>query len=564
MLPKSFVIEPEFNDLAKAKQVHELCKLIPIPSRLYPTFRLTVLDFQACGVTRGRRQASGAAASRSRVANSNNDNREEEEGEGGDGDDDEKEEREGGYELGRHRHDEHDAAVGLGHQQFGAQSERAAGRGRRKTTAAKRQRRSHLLDALAGADRWNDDEFGTNSPELMSEPDGDEYLLLNIRFPVIKALRTNEDTYATLVCAVPAAGGIGGARDGRESGQLGGADRRRLSGQQANWNLHEAEIQDESRQRTRVVKSEQHELGQASDSPTVADYRALPAREFFAAPVISLTVGQGENGAASTVRGGDILNVSDDDRKRKLSTTKAGESRKQLAGVGPNNYTSLNNKLATAALGLDFPAAPPSQLQQQQQQLMNGSKHVTESGAACANGRAPCELSAPVARRAQRPPSSELQQTTTTGSSVTLVGGARWPGADELAPQASTSVVAASLGQQSAGGGGGGRVDAQSGADKLSHHHHAKHRLFLTSSHDKNKSNSSSSPTTPLLDDAFASLLGPAHWANDSSENHHPSILPLAERANHLQSFWLASACSLLMIFLVFALVVGLNLISTQ
>jgi hypothetical protein len=94
VLPKSFVIAPEFNDLAINLATNSVgaCTINQVNYRLYPTFKITVKDFEQCGVKATKRKD----------------------------------------ELG------------------------------------------HPIETL---------------------------LLLHLRFPVIKSLRTNEDTYATVVCS---------------------------------------------------------------------------------------------------------------------------------------------------------------------------------------------------------------------------------------------------------------------------------------------------------------------------------------------------------------------------
>jgi len=131
VLPKHFVIEPEFNDLparvnGDKRRVAEQCRLTAVKSRLYPTFELLATNFGLCGVT-------------SKLVD----------------------QREGPSESS---------------QEFLENSHRG------------------------GKSLDYDLDYET---EAEAREEGGRRLvhLLNIRFPVVKWLRTNEDTYATLVCS---------------------------------------------------------------------------------------------------------------------------------------------------------------------------------------------------------------------------------------------------------------------------------------------------------------------------------------------------------------------------
>lgn len=137
MLPKSFVIEPEFNDLPSDTSddgpnegaIASACTIKQVSYRLYPTYRISVRDNNLCGVT----SSSSSIAVNDNVVRSN-------------------------LVLPSSR-GEH----------------------------AMRIQRSELdeLDKL-------DDTIYASKASL---------LVVHIRFPVVKSLRTKEDSYASLVCA---------------------------------------------------------------------------------------------------------------------------------------------------------------------------------------------------------------------------------------------------------------------------------------------------------------------------------------------------------------------------
>lgn len=135
MAPKSFVIEPEFNDLPSGlddnSSVRGACSVKQVNHRLYPTYRISVKDNSLCGVS----PSSSSSTSLNDNAARNN----------------------------------HVHLQGLsGEQTDGPQHSG--------------------LDEL---DKLDDTIYASKA----------SLLVLHIRFPVVKSLRTDEDIYVSLVCA---------------------------------------------------------------------------------------------------------------------------------------------------------------------------------------------------------------------------------------------------------------------------------------------------------------------------------------------------------------------------
>lgn len=126
MLPRSFVIKPEFNDLFGDKEkANEVCTIKQIKYRLYPTYQITVQDNRICGVSSSSWLANGSSLIR----------------------------------VSSYAHP------------------------------------SSLIDGSIQAHNDTILKQGSNlEPRTKS-------LFLHIRFPVIESIRTNEDTYATLICS---------------------------------------------------------------------------------------------------------------------------------------------------------------------------------------------------------------------------------------------------------------------------------------------------------------------------------------------------------------------------
>ena len=187
VLPKSFVIEPEFNDLMERPLVAQessgsqgACSVKQVKYRLYPTYKVEALDYRLCGVTqRVRKLKQVPELDRGIQINTDDD----------DDDDDD---------------DEHGEI---------ADENSESKRGRTLMRAASWRHKSHYRANQTAARLIDETVF-----------------VLNIRFPIIKSLRTDEDTYATLICSPKAAdleldsgsGAPGGQKEGEAQNRRGG------------------------------------------------------------------------------------------------------------------------------------------------------------------------------------------------------------------------------------------------------------------------------------------------------------------------------------------------------
>lgn len=156
VVPKSFVVPPEFNDLAEDERpelVGSRCTISQVKYRLYPTYRLLVRDYRLCGVTSNH---------------------------GGGGDDD--------GQSNDHRR----RALKLEskHESYSSSFDRANGG----------EIREHARDENIWPPKTvNGRHVSSTNEEKTARVE--RVFMLNIRFPVIKSLRTEEDTYATLICS---------------------------------------------------------------------------------------------------------------------------------------------------------------------------------------------------------------------------------------------------------------------------------------------------------------------------------------------------------------------------
>lgn len=131
------MIEPEFNDLSTSGLTTGSCIIKQVKYRLYPTFRIQANNYKLCGVSLVWSDESSAAAATPATTSK------------------------AGFELKGHRQ-------------------------RHNYVQNNELLQSELVD-------------GTKY-ERQGQRMANRLLLLNIRFPVVKSLRTNEDTYATLIC----------------------------------------------------------------------------------------------------------------------------------------------------------------------------------------------------------------------------------------------------------------------------------------------------------------------------------------------------------------------------
>lgn len=143
VMPKSFVIDPEFNDLSNENgKARAYCTITQVKYRLYPTYRLLAQDHRLCGVTLAQRVTPKSLTGVDDDMSENDDNSDDE-------------------------------------------------------------------TVNNSGTHWSLPPTGLVAKSLAKQFNGGQrylpensVLILNIRFPVIKSLRTNEDTYATLVCSL--------------------------------------------------------------------------------------------------------------------------------------------------------------------------------------------------------------------------------------------------------------------------------------------------------------------------------------------------------------------------
>lgn len=152
VLPTSFVIEPEFNDIVDPKAPPSLCLITPIKHRLHPTYKIEVRDFKTCGVRSAQVRASL--------------------------DEDSSDHPGAPIETLLNRlHDKKKHSNG---------TESLLGSRKIRAGLRKYRNKKHLKRAITSPNK--------SSASLV------RVLQVNIRFPVVKSLRTDEDTYATLIC----------------------------------------------------------------------------------------------------------------------------------------------------------------------------------------------------------------------------------------------------------------------------------------------------------------------------------------------------------------------------
>lgn len=166
VLPKMFVIQPEFNDLTHDDSLDLIkshCTINQIKYRLYPTYKILARDYRLCGITSStvrdhKQQQQQRRRRRRRLASHH-------------------------LKLESNGHDVDDndyASPPSSPSSSNNNSFLIERRGRQNMSHADRHVQS---DSQSGSDL------------------GRQIFMLNIRFPVIKSLRTEEDTYATLICS---------------------------------------------------------------------------------------------------------------------------------------------------------------------------------------------------------------------------------------------------------------------------------------------------------------------------------------------------------------------------
>lgn len=148
------MIEPEFNDIVDSKLSPSLCLIIPIKHRLHPTYRIYVKDLRACGV-RFKQVRTNLDEDTPRLQ---------------------------GTALG----DLITRRIDPKKPKNGLDSLLGSNRMRNETGGMRKYRnKKYFKRAIKPA---------SASSSLRG------VLQVNIRFPVVKSLRTDEDTYATLIC----------------------------------------------------------------------------------------------------------------------------------------------------------------------------------------------------------------------------------------------------------------------------------------------------------------------------------------------------------------------------
>lgn len=136
VLPKSFVVAPEFNDLSTSRLARGFCTIKQVNYRLFPTYRIQANNYELCGVTSWFGESSSLSPLTTGTSQAGF-----------------------GLKGRRHRHNY--------------------------------MQNNELQSEVADATRYERPRQSTNNALFM----------LLLRFPVIKSLRTNEDTYATLICS---------------------------------------------------------------------------------------------------------------------------------------------------------------------------------------------------------------------------------------------------------------------------------------------------------------------------------------------------------------------------
>lgn len=160
MLPKSFVIDPEFNDIADPEATPSRCLIIPIKHRLHPTYRIQVKDFRSCGVRSTQVRE----------------------------------------DLGEDTTDDQSAPIGKPLSKLQDSN-------KQKTSIESLLGLTRRHNATSGLRKYRNKKYLKRAIKSPSSSSSLRRILqVNIRFPVVRSLRTDEDTYATLICELDESG----------------------------------------------------------------------------------------------------------------------------------------------------------------------------------------------------------------------------------------------------------------------------------------------------------------------------------------------------------------------